>query len=459
MGYLVSKFGGTSVATASQIGKVAAIVRSDERRRFIVVSAPGKRSKEDEKITDILIACHAMAAGGEDFSRRFEPIRKRFHELADELGIGRDLDPWIDEVENDIAGGADSSAVVSRGEYLGAHMIARYLGFEFVDATELIRFSDPATVDRDETDRLIGGRLDPAGRYVIPGFYGARSDGSVQLFTRGGSDISAALVARGVGAELYENWTDVSGLLSADPRLVDSPKPIDRISYRGLRELAWLGAAVFHDEAVAPVADAGIPINIRNTNAPDHPGTMIGDDAGYPTGIDYFGVAGRRGFRRLIVRKPMLSGEKGVSEMMWRWFEDRGISVRSIMTGGDTAGIIIADPGEKTVGELSNRFATDFVLDDIKTSNPQALVGACMPNIGSRSSVVEKLFSALEAAGISLSFSAVGYSDQSVLVAVPDGRYEDAVRSIYTVLEKNRPFLNRFRRNPRKDSPLEYSGS
>ncbi|MFP4374718.1 MAG: aspartate kinase, partial [Spirochaetaceae bacterium] len=276
---IVCKFGGSSLADAGQIRKVAAIVGQSDDRSVVVVSAPGKRRKEDEKITDILFSCHELASRGEDVSARFAAVRERYTSIARDLDLGTDLAPVLDEVEADIRNGADRSAVVSRGEYLGAHLVAAFLGFEFVDAAEIIRLSDEVTVDDAATDELVRERLAPGTRYVIPGFYGGFADGRVQLFSRGGSDISAALLARALHADSYENWTDVSGLLSADPRIVENPAPIKRVSYRELRELAYLGAAVFHEEAVAPVAEKSIPIRIRNTNEPDHPGTTIAEPA------------------------------------------------------------------------------------------------------------------------------------------------------------------------------------
>jgi len=431
MDLIVSKFGGTSVANASQIEKAASIVRSDQRRRCIVVSAPGKRSKQDEKITDILIACHAMAAKGEDFSARFAPIRKRFQELADQLNIGRDMDPWIDEVEADIRNGADSSAVVSRGEYLGAHMIARYLEFEFVDAAELIRFSDATTIDRDATDALVRDRLDPAKRYVIPGFYGARDDGSVQLFTRGGSDISAALVARGLGAVSYENWTDVSGLLSADPRLVENPDPVPRVSYSQLRELAFLGAQVFHDEAVAPVADAGIPINIRNTNEPDHPGTVIGpveSDAATSKEPVVTGVAGKVGYTGIRLYKSMLNKESAFPASVYAAFAAAGSPVVQLTIGGDSALAIVS--GTVDASKLQ-KVVESTGVDGAGNEGALALVGAARPGIAREPAVAAAVLARLAQDGLSPLFIGVGYSADSVLFAVAEDRYVPALQAVY----------------------------
>lgn len=434
MNTIVSKFGGSSVANASQIRKVADIIRSDDARRVIVVSAPGKRSSEDEKITDILIDCHARAATGEDVRQRYAVIRERYVEIARDLGIEHGIDAVLDEVEERIRNRADRNAVVSRGEYLGAHLIARFLGYEFLDAAEIIRFADEHSVDDAITDRLIGAAIDPDKRYVIPGFYGAYEDGRIQLFTRGGSDITAALVARGIGAEVYENWTDVSGLLSADPRIVDDPAPIPRISYNGLQELAFLGAVVFHEEAVAPVAEASIPINIRNTNEPDHPGTIIGAEEGNAIG----GVAGKTGVGAIGVSRAGIGKDRGFLRRLDEALNTEGIRLLQVARGSDSAlavvdGVSLAAAGD----EVTRRVESALDARSVTMDGPVALVGAVDRGIGLDAVRIAAVLDALDKAGIVVRMVLSGYSSRSFFVLVDEPRYRDAIRAVYAAIHRD----------------------
>ncbi|MDA3949780.1 MAG: aspartate kinase [Spirochaeta sp.] len=434
MSTVVSKFGGSSVANAEQIRKVAAIVRDDPRRRVVVVSAPGKRSKEDEKITDILISCHARAAAGKDFRPRFALIRERYASIAADLGLGNDLEPVLDEVEASIAGGADDSAVVSRGEYLGAHLIARFLGAEFVDAAELIRFANSTAIDDAATDHAVRERLGGNGVVVIPGFYGAHADGRVQLFSRGGSDISASLIARALGAERYENWTDVSGLLSADPRVVTDPDPIAEVTYHELRELAYLGANVFHDEAVAPVADANIPIQIRNTNEPGHPGTMITSGASAeprPAGTRT-GVAGKTGFAGVLVKRSMLSKISDLPGQLGSVLGGAGIRLHHCALGSDSALAIVESAALDAAGVgVLKEIETLFSAHSVERTGPYALVGAVGTDLAVVPEVLGTVLTAFAAAKLPIHFVSSGYSRSSFIVAVDEDRYQEAIWQVY----------------------------
>ena len=435
MSTVVTKFGGSSVANAEQIKKVAAIVRDDPRRRVVVVSAPGKRSKEDEKITDILISCHAAAAAGKDFRSRFALIRERYASIAADLGLGNDLEPVLDEVETAIAGGADDSAVVSRGEYLGAHLIARFLDAEFVDAADLIRFESTTTIDDAATDRAVRTRLGKStGVVVIPGFYGAHADGRVQLFSRGGSDISASLIARALEAERYENWTDVSGLLSADPRIVDGPDPIAEVTYHELRELAYLGANVFHDEAVAPVADANIPIQIRNTNEPDHPGTMITSGASVeprPAG-SRTGVAGKTGFTGVLVKRSMLSKISDLPAQLGSILGASGMRMHHCAIGSDSALAIVESAALDAAGDaVLKEIEKLFSADSVERIGPYALVGAVGTDLAVVPEVLGKVLAAFTAVEMPVRFVSSGYSRSSFIVAVDEDRYQEAIRQVY----------------------------
>lgn len=438
MSLIVSKFGGSSVADAAQIRKVAAIIAADAERRIIVVSAPGKRSSSDEKITDTLIACHALAVEKKDFRARFSVIRERYNGLAAELGIGSDLIPVLDEVEESIASGASRDAVVSRGEYLGAHMIARFIGFDFLDAADIIRFSDETTIDTGVTDSRCRESIDPAGRYVIPGFYGAHGDGRIQLFTRGGSDISGALVARAAGAATYENWTDVSGLLSADPRIVQSPDPIREVSYHELRELAYLGANVFHDEAVAPVAEADIPINIRNTNEPDHPGTVIlsRERLSERRPGERTGVAGKEGFSGILIQRSMINKIINLAGQIESVLLDEGVRMHHCAQGADSVLVIAATGALDAAGpRLEEKLAGRFKATAVRRTGPYALVGAAGEELAVNPRVLGNVMMELARRGLAVHFVCSGYSESSFLLAVDEEQYREAVQAVYAATD------------------------
>ena len=436
---IVCKFGGSSLADAGQIRKVADIVTQSPERAVVVVSAPGKRNKSDEKITDILFSCHRAAAAGEDVSDRFSAVRERYTGIAEELGLGNDLDPVLDEVEQNIREGADESAVVSRGEYLSAHLVGRHLGFEVVDAAEIIRFSDAVTVDDATTGELIRERLEPGRRYVVPGFYGAHPDGRVLLFSRGGSDISAALIARDLDAELYENWTDVSGLLSADPRIVEDPAPITRVSYRELRELAYLGAAVFHEEAVAPAAEKSIPIHIRNTNEPEHPGTTIaglvetgGGGDGKQPALRTTGVAGRTGFRTVLVERSMLSKDSRYVDRVRTAFADAAVPVRHAVSGSDSLLLVCpAEPLEARENQLQQELLGGLGAERVEMGEPMAIVGVVYPARGVHAGVISRVTAELETSSVRLRYVSVGESPHTAVFGVDESDYEEAVRAVY----------------------------
>jgi aspartate kinase len=435
---IVSKFGGSSVADGGQIRKVREILLAEPDRRIIIVSAPGKRTRTDEKITDNLIACHALNGEGKDFRPRFEIVRTRYREIAGELGLGSDLDPVLDEVEQSIAAGAPRDAVVSRGEYLGAHLIAQFIGFEFADAADLIRFADETTIDDEATDRLCRERLHPTGRYVIPGFYGAYADGSIQLFTRGGSDISGALVARALGASRYENWTDVSGLLSADPRVVNNPDPIDEVSYHELRELAYLGANVFHDEAVAPVATEDIPINIRNTNEPDHPGTMIlsRDRRSTRRPGKRTGVAGKTGYTGIVVRKSMINKLSNLPGTVGTILGEAGIRVHQVILGADSMMVVVESAALDAAGSaILEEIRVLLSAAAVERTGPYALVGAVGEKLAIRPSVLGAVLAALENEKMEVHLVVGGYSESSFVLAVDENRYEDAIRVLYAATQ------------------------
>ncbi|MDP6037302.1 MAG: aspartate kinase, partial [Candidatus Latescibacteria bacterium] len=334
MGKIVCKFGGSSVADANQIHKVIEIVQKDVRRRFLIPSAPGKRTDEDTKITDLLYLCHELAKQQIDFSEPFDKIRIRFQELAKTLSVTLDMAHLLDEIYEKIAQGAGQDYVASRGEYLSGRVLADVLGATFIEPANAIVFRPDGRLDEQSYD-LLNEQLTGDGLFVIPGFYGADPQGNIRTFSRGGSDITGAIVARAVGAKVYENWTDVSGMLMADPRMVDNPLPVEEITYREIRELAYMGAAVFHDEAMFPVRAAQIPIHIRNTNRPEDPGTQILPHREL-TDRMIAGVAGRSNFTMLFIEKALMNQATGFGQQVLEAVARHGISYDHTPSGIDT---------------------------------------------------------------------------------------------------------------------------
>jgi len=427
---IVSKFGGTSLADAAQIRKVADIVKSDKRRRFIVVSAPGKRTGSDKKITDLLYLSHSLAQQGLDPDAAFGVIRERYLEIAKSLGVA-EMAAWLAGVDEGIRGGADADWIASRGEYLNARMIAAFLGAQFVDAEHTINFDADGRLNASATYDRLAAALSADGIFVVPGFYGADPSGRIRCFSRGGSDITGAIVSRAVLAEAYENWTDVSGLLMADPRLIDDPKPIAEVTYREQRELSYMGATVLHDEAVFPVREAGIPIHILNTNEPDAPGTRIVTtrDATRSTIV---GVAGRKGFTTLFTEKALMNSEIGYGKRMLSLLEDRGILYEHAPTSIDTMSVVVRS--EDLVGKK------DQVVDDIKKQlNPDrievledlALIATVGEGMIHRVGMAGQLFAALGTAGVNIRMINQGASEINIIVGVKAADYERAIRAIY----------------------------
>ena len=337
----VVKFGGSSLASAEQFKKVGNIIHQDESRRYVVPSAPGKRFSADTKVTDMLYGCYAAAEAGEDFSEKLSEIRERYQEIIDGLNLDFSLDKDFEVIRSEFERKAGRDYAASRGEFLNGKIMAAYLGYEFVDAAEVVRFNDDGSFNDEVTNELLSGRLSQIERAVIPGFYGAREDGTVVTFSRGGSDVSGSLVALAVGADLYENWTDVSGFLIADPRIVKNPKAIETITYKELRELSYMGASVLHEDAIFPVRKAGIPINIRNTNAPQDKGTLIVEGTCRQPRYTITGIAGTDGFASITVEKAMMNSEVGFCRKVLQVFEENNVSIEHMPSGIDTMTIFV----------------------------------------------------------------------------------------------------------------------
>ncbi len=430
---IVTKFGGSSLADAGQFAKVKHILEMDEARRYVVPSAPGKRFKEDDKVTDLLYRCHAQQAAGEDYQETFDRIAARYMDIAEELGLKTDLAAALDEINEQIAAGASRDYCASRGEYLNGMLLADYLGWQFLDAARGICFDEHGTFLPEETDQRMGQLLADGLPAVVPGFYGALPDGSVHTFSRGGSDITGAIVSRAVNADVYENWTDVSGFLMADPRVVDHPREISSITYKELRELSYMGASVLHEDAMFPVHKAGIPTNIRNTNDPTHPGTVIALDMPPETDTPTItGIAGRKGFSVISVEKAMMNSEVGFGRKVLQVLEEEGISFEHTPTGIDTMCVVVegtalAKKRERVVSRIIELTGSDVVTihDDMSII---ATVGRGMVhNCGTAA----RLFSAMSAAGVNVRMIDQGSSELSILVGVNDKDFETTIRAIY----------------------------
>ena len=292
----VVKFGGSSLASAEQFAKVGDIIRADETRRYVVPSAPGKRNSKDTKVTDMLYACYALAENDEDFRVQLMKIKDRYDSIINGLNLKLALDDEFKKIDADFKAKAGSDYAASRGEYLNGIIMAKYLGYEFIDSATVIFFDEDGNFDAEKTDKVLSKKLEKTKKAVIPGFYGSNPDGTIRTFSRGGSDITGSIVAKACHASMYENWTDVSGCMVADPRIIDNPQPIKVVTYRELRELSYMGASVLHEDAVFPVRKAGIPINIRNTNDPEAEGTLIVESTCQKPDFTITGIAGKKGF-------------------------------------------------------------------------------------------------------------------------------------------------------------------
>ncbi|HET6387086.1 MAG TPA: aspartate kinase [Armatimonadota bacterium] len=432
---LVCKFGGTSVADAAQLQKVISIVRSDPRRKYVVVSAPGKRYAADRKITDLLYLCYHTAQEGVDTSPVFKVIRDRFEELGRDLNVPA-IGGWLDEVEAALADGVTRDWIASRGEYLHARLVASHLGARFVDAAECLRFTPDGRLD-PITYSLMADALAGSDLSVISGFYGSDADGRVKTFPRGGSDISGAVVARAVGAAAYENWTDVDGLLMADPRVVESPRLIREVTYKELRELSYMGATVLHDEAVFPVREAGIPILLRNTNAPETGGTWIVSSRA-ETELPIVGVAGRIGFSTIYVEKSMMNQELGFGVRVLEVLERYGISFEHVPTGIDSMSVVmrteeLGDHREAVMRDLQRVLEPDRLelLEDM------ALIATVGQGMSHRIGIASRLFVALADAKVNIRMINQGASEITIIVGVASSDYERAVQAIYSAFVTN----------------------
>jgi aspartate kinase len=432
----VVKFGGSSLADAKQFEKVAAIIKSDEKRRFVVPSAPGKRFSDDIKVTDMLYKCCEKAGSGIDFTEDFQLIKDRYNDIISQLGIDMSLDDEFEKIVNELKARPAKDYAASRGEYLNGKVLAKYLGFNFIDAAEVIIFDTKGSLLLDDTVKAIRARVKGLDNAVIPGFYGRTTEGIVKTFSRGGSDVTGSIVANAVRAEIYENWTDVSGFLVADPRIVQNPDVISVITYRELRELAYMGASVLHEDAIFPVRSADIPINIRNTNRPEDDGTMIvSNDYDFSRESmkhTITGIAGRKGFSTINIEKAMMNSEKGFGMKVLKVLFENGVSFEHMPSGIDTMSITVdsselAPVREKVIAGIRKEVNPDHIEieDNIALL---AVVGRRMKNTRG---TVARIFASMAHARINVKMIDQGSSELNVIIGVSENDLPEAIRRIY----------------------------
>jgi len=430
----VVKFGGSSLASAGQFMKVGKIIQEDKDRRYVVPSAPGKRDSKDTKVTDMLYGCYALAEEGKDFSKELQAIKARYQEIIDGLSLSLSLEDEFKIIEQNFREKAGSDYAASRGEYLNGIIMANYLDYEFIDAATVIFFDENGEFDADKTNEILRKRLKTVDRAVIPGFYGAKEDGSVKTFSRGGSDITGSIVARAAHVDVYENWTDVSGFLIADPRIIYKPKAIEVITYRELRELAYMGASVLHEDAIFPVRKEGIPINIRNTNRPDDSGTWIVGSTCQKSKYTITGIAGKKGFCSVMLDKDMMNSEIGFGRKVLQAFEDNDISFEHMPSGIDTMTILVHQDEfmhkEQSVVSAIHRLVNP---DHIEIEADLALIAVVGRGMKSSRGTAGRIFSALAHANVNVKMIDQGSSELNIIIGVKNEDFEVAIKAIYDI--------------------------
>lgn len=430
----IVKFGGSSLANAEQFQKVGEIIRSDESRRYVVPSAPGKRFDGDTKVTDLLYKCYNTAVEGEDFIPILQEIKGRYYEIIRGLNLDLSLEDEFAQIEADFKAQAGTDYVASRGEFLNGKVMAAYLGYEFVDAADVIRFDKNGNLDAEKTDRLLSKKLAKCERAVIPGFYGAGEDGKVKTFSRGGSDVTGSLVAKAIKADLYENWTDVSGFLVTDPRIVKNPEVIESITYRELRELSYMGATVLHEDAIFPVRKEGIPINIKNTNRPEDKGTFIVESTCKKPKFTITGIAGKKGFCSINIEKSMMNSEVGFGRKVLQVFEDQGISFEHVPSGIDTMTVYVhqdefEEKEQQVIAGIHRAVQPDFV----EMESDLALIAVVGRGMKSTRGTAGRIFSALAHANVNVKMIDQGSSELNIIIGVENRDFETAVKAIYDI--------------------------
>lgn len=432
MNTIVTKFGGSSLADANQFIKVKEIILSNENRKIVVPSAPGKRNPKDFKITDLLYLCHGHIESSIPLDDVFNLLSIRYKDIVSHLNLSLDIDYHLNKIKEDLENGASKDYAASRGEYLNGIILANYLDFEFIDAKDVILFNKYGCIDTEATYTTLQKIFKDNTKIVIPGFYGSDPAGNIITFSRGGSDVTGALVAASIKADLYENWTDVSGFLMADPRIVRNPMQIKKITYRELRELSYMGASVLHEESVFPVRDAGIPINIKNTNNPSNPGTLIVKDMEPDYNNPVKGIAGKKDFTVISIEKAMMNSELGFCRKVLSVLEQNNVSFENMPSGIDTVCVVISD------AQLKNK--TDILVDEIRrTCTPDsivvhpnmALIATVGNGMSSNKGIAAKVFSSLSEANVNIRMIDQGSSEINILIGIENDDFEKGINAIY----------------------------
>ena len=430
----VVKFGGSSLASAEQFLKVGKIINSDKSRKYVVPSAPGKRDKKDTKVTDMLYATYALAEAGKDFSQEIAFIKARYQEIINGLKLDISLEKEFEKIIADFKKKAGENYAASRGEYLNGIIMANYLGYEFIDAADVIFFDENGDFDAEKTNDVLGARLSKTERAVIPGFYGALPDGTVKTFSRGGSDVTGSIVARAAKVDVYENWTDVSGFMVADPRIIDKPQSIDMITYRELRELSYMGASVLHEDAIFPVRKEGIPINIKNTNAPQDSGTWIVENTCQKSKYVITGIAGKKGFCCVSIDKDMMNAEVGFCRKVLQVFEDNDISIEHMPSGIDTMTVFVhQDEFEEKEQNVLAGIHKAVKPDTVDLESDLALIAVVGRGMRSTRGTAGRIFSALAHGNVNVKMIDQGSSELNIIIGVKNQDFEAAIKAIYTI--------------------------
>ena len=435
----IVKFGGSSLASAEQFKKVGDIIRADKSRRYVVPSAPGKRFSGDTKVTDMLYTCYNTAIREKKFTSQLDEIKARYDEIIEGLGLDLSLENEFHTIRENFGKKIGRDYAASRGEYLNGIIMANYLGFEFIDAAEVILFDEEGRFDGEKTNEILSKRLENVKTAVIPGFYGAMPDGTIKTFSRGGSDLTGSIVAKAAKVDMYENWTDVSGFMIADPRIISNPKSIEAITYKELRELSYMGATVLHEDAIFPIRKEGIPINIRNTNAPDDKGTLIVEATCRHPKYTITGIAGKQGFASITIEKAMMNSEVGFCRKVLQVFEDNGISIEHMPSGIDTMTVFVhqSEFEEKEQAVLAGIHQA-VQPDSLELESDLALIAIVGRGMRAKRGTSGRVFSALAHAHVNVKMIDQGSSELNIVVGVRNHDFDNAIRALYDIFVTTR---------------------
>ena len=433
----VVKFGGSSLASAEQFKKVGDIIRSDESRVYVVPSAPGKRFSDDTKVTDLLYKCYGAVADEDKFDKYLETIKERYNEIIDGLGLTLSLENEFEVIRKDFLAKAGREYAASRGEFLNGIIMANYLGYEFIDAAEVVIFDETGKFNAEKTNEVLAKRLANAPKAVIPGFYGAMEDGTIKTFSRGGSDLTGSIVAKAAKVDMYENWTDVSGFMVTDPRIVSNPKVIEAITYKELRELSYMGATVLHEDAIFPISKEGIAINIRNTNAPEDKGTLIVEATCRQPKYVITGIAGKQGFASITIEKAMMNSEIGFCRKVLQVFEDNHISIEHMPSGIDTMSVFVhqsefEEKEQRVIAGIHQAVQPDSV--DLESD--LALIAVVGRGMKAKRGTSGKIFDALAQAHVNVRMIDQGSSELNIVIGVRNHDFDNAIKAIYNTFVK-----------------------